>query len=132
MRRNDLLKKQIQARNKHKATFLQLQLGDTALLADGTTGKWTKDVTILATNPSGGSYQVQDSQGHNYTTQGRELLRKRIRRPILKRPLTSRQFKKTEETKTTEQKDAKLQLRRIARIRRSLENQGAEHDQATS
>ena len=106
-RRYDLHTKQIKARNQHTTSYLPLKPGDTALLADGTTGKWTKVVTILSTNPNGKSYQVQDSRGHTYT-RGRELLRKRIRRPNLEPPLTSRQFKETELINTTEQKDARL------------------------
>ena len=129
-RRDDLHTKQIKARNQHTASYLPLQPGDTALLADSTTGKWTKEVTILYTNPSGKSYLVQDSRGHTYT-QCRELLRKRIRRPNLEPPLTSRQFKETELINTTEQKDARLQLRRSARLRRLLEDQRAKHDEET-
>ena len=66
-RKDDLHKKQIQSRNQHTTSYLPLQPGDTVLLADGTTSKWTKEVTILTTNPSGRSYQVQDSWGHTYT-----------------------------------------------------------------
>ena len=89
-RRDDLHKQHVNARNKHTATFLPLQPGDTALLADGTAGKWTKEVTIMAANPSGRLYKVQDSQGLTYT-RGRELLRKIIKRPKSESPLNSRQ-----------------------------------------
>ena len=128
--RGDLHRKQIDARNKHTATFLPQQPGDTALLADGTTGKLTKEVTISAINASGRSYQVQDSQGRTYT-RSRELLRKRIKRPILETPLKPRQFKEKEGKEETEQKDAKLQLRRSAKNGCSLENKRAKHDEAT-
>ena len=130
-RRDGLHRKQINARNKHTATFLPLQLGDTALLADSTTGKRTKEVTIVAINTSGRSYQVQDSQGRTHT-RSRELPRKRIKRPVLETPLEPRQFKEKEGKEETKQKDAKLQLRKSARIRCSLEDKRAKHDEATA
>ena len=45
--RDDLHKKQIQARDQQAASHLPLQPGDTALLADGITGKWTKECCVF-------------------------------------------------------------------------------------
>ena len=130
--RDDFYSKQVKARNQHTTDYLPLQPGDTALLAEGTTGKWTKEVSILSTNPSGKSYQVQDNRGHTYT-RGRELLRKRIRQPNQEPALTSRQFKETDLINPTEQKNAGLQLRRRARLRRRLlEDTKNKHDKTAS
>ena len=121
-RTDNLHSKQVKVRNLHTAAYLPLRPGDTALVADGNSGKWTKEVSIISTNPSGKSYQVQDSRGHTYT-RSRELLRKRIRQKNRAQALTPRPFKETDIPNTTEQKNAGLQLRRSARLRgRSLEN----------
>ena len=71
------------------------KIEDMALLADGSTAKWTKEVSITAVNPSGRSYEVQDSPSLTYTS-GRELLKKESNAPTQNHPsfLNSRINKK--------------------------------------
>ena len=93
--RDDHHKQQVAARNTPTAPFLPLLPEDMALLADGSTAKWTKEVSITAVNPSGRSYEVQDSPSLTYTS-GRELLKKESNAPTQNHPsfLNSRINKK--------------------------------------